>query len=127
MAGTGIQRKNRRSSTSRASALENAPRQSGAQAAARAKPAAAASAPARAGVAINGETNARVTLGKGGLENSLRRWRARPLHHASHGPPPPLRVGGTPGSAILPCACAGEGDRPKGGGGGATRLLRRAG
>ena len=65
IAATGIHKKKRRSSTSRASALENAPRQSGAHAAARVQPAAAERAPVRAGVAIWGETNARLTLGKG--------------------------------------------------------------
>ena len=64
IAATGIQRKNRRSSTSRAERLANAPRQSGAHAAARVRPAAADRAPVRAGVAIGGETNARMTLGK---------------------------------------------------------------
>ena len=52
IAATGIHKKKRRSSTSRASARENAPRQSGAHAAARVQPAAAARAPVRAGVAI---------------------------------------------------------------------------
>ena len=52
IAATGIHKKKRRSSTSRASALENAPRQSGAHAAARVKPAAADKTPVRAGVAI---------------------------------------------------------------------------
>ena len=52
IAATGIHKKKRRSSTSRVSARENAPRQSGAHAAARVQPAAAARAPVRAGVAI---------------------------------------------------------------------------
>ncbi len=52
IAATGIHKKKRRSSTSRASARESAPRQSGAHAAARVRPAAEARAPVRAGVAI---------------------------------------------------------------------------
>jgi hypothetical protein len=64
IAATGSQRKKRRSSTSRASALKNARRQSGAHAAARAKPAAAMRAPARAGVAIAREPNADGAQGK---------------------------------------------------------------
>jgi hypothetical protein len=66
IAATGIHKKKRRSSTSRASARKNAPRQSGAHAATRVRPAAAARAPVRAGVAIWGETNASLALGKGG-------------------------------------------------------------
>ena len=65
IAATGIHKKKRRCSTSRASAAENALRQSGAHAAARVQPAAAARAPVRAGVAIWGQTNASLTLGKG--------------------------------------------------------------
>ena len=68
IAATGSQRKKRRSSTSRASALKNAPRQSGAHAAARAKPAAAARAPVRSGVGIGGETNAGGAQGKGRVQ-----------------------------------------------------------
>src|SRR5271170_696172 len=42
-----------------------------------------------------------------------------PLHHPPDGPPPPLREGGRYGGFILPHEM-GEGDRPKGGGGGAA-------
>ena len=52
IAATGIQRKKRRSSTSRANAPANAPRQSGAHAEARVSPAAADITPVRAGVAM---------------------------------------------------------------------------
>jgi hypothetical protein len=49
---------------------------------------------------------------------------AGPLHRATRGPPPPLRGGGW-GALILPCE-AGEGDRPKGGGGGTLTLPGKA-
>ena len=64
IAATGIHKKKRRSSTSRVSARENAPRQSGAHAAARVQPAAAARAPVRAGVAIRGQPNASASAGE---------------------------------------------------------------
>jgi hypothetical protein len=66
IAATGIHKKKRRCSTSRASAVENAPRQSGAHTAARVQPAAADKTPVRAGVAIRREINASVAVGKGG-------------------------------------------------------------
>src|SRR6185437_14590728 len=63
IAATGSHKKKRRSSASRASAFKNAPRQSGAHAAARVQPAAADNTPERAG-AIGGQPNASLTLGK---------------------------------------------------------------